>query len=105
MLDEEFKNALTRIKNKGNRSEHLANVGRLLYAYFHKFNSVTEKGLDDTPAKVVTWWIQQQELTEEQLYEFKCLCIMTMNISNKYAKIQKWSKGSKAILVTIFNTT
>ena len=27
---------------------------------------------------------------------------MTMNISNKYAKIQKWSKGSKAILVTIF---
>ena len=102
MSDDEYKAALCSVKNVGNRSEHLAHVGRMLYAFVNKFDEETRKGLDDTPAKVVKWWVQQVELDETSLSDFREISLKTLQFSNEYSGIQKWSKGSKAILITLF---
>jgi hypothetical protein len=102
MLNGEYKIALCNVKKVGNRSEQLAHVGRMLYAYIHKYDEETRKGLDETPVKVVKWWIEQPELEEQDLADFREISYKALEYSNTYSGVQRWSKGSKAILITLF---
>ena len=102
MADPEYKTALCNVKKVGNRSEQLAHVGRMLYAFINKYNEDSKKGLDDTPANVVNWWIKQRRLDEQRIKDFREISLKTLEFSNMYSGVQKWSKGSKAILITLF---